>query len=83
MPEDLIVSILSLQSDGWKFNNTMVIERNLYLSELFCYLRLNRFSKYGINLKIHNNGMKVVTSSLEYLCQYELGVKYVADFLNE
>lgn len=83
VPEDLIVSILSLQSDGWKFNNTMVIERNLYLSELFCYLRLNRFSKYGINLKIHNNGMKVVTSSLEYLCQYELGVKYVADFLNK
>jgi hypothetical protein len=79
-PDDLIVSILNLLADGWKYNNTMVIERNLILSEQFYYLRLNSFSCYGINPKIHKKGMEILNSSLKYLCRV-CGVKMISDFI--
>jgi len=80
IPEDLIVSILNVMAEGWKYGDMYVIPMNMLLSEQFNYLRLNSFSSYGINPKIHKNVMKILKSSLNYLCR-EVGVKVIIDYL--
>ena len=80
IPEDIIVSILNVMAEGWKYGDTYVVQMNMLLSEQFNYLRLNSFSSYGINPKIHKNGMKILKSSLNYICK-EVGVKVIIDYL--
>lgn len=82
VPEDLFVAILDIMSNGFKYNGLFIINKNLILSQKFYYLRLNKFSSYGISPKIHKNGVLILESSLKHLCR-ECGVKIIMDYLQD
>lgn len=82
VPEDLFVAILDIMSNGFKYNGIYIVDKNLILSQKFYFLRFNKFSSYGIDPKIHKNGIHILESSLNYMCQ-ELGTKFVIDYLKD
>ena len=78
VPEDSIISILDLLSEGFKYNDHIVIPANSLLATPKYVLRLNKLSKFGISSKYHKNGKKILIYSLKYLCN-KIGPKPISD----